>query len=236
MKRQLTTDLLWLCPYQVNDLVRLGRNHDGGYITSKTAIDSSTALLGLGLGDDWSFENHWHTIKSTDSIHIYDGSDCKNSWNQDLIDSFQKFCHGSVKYIDQNITAKNFEHALDLLGNRVFVKMDIEGSEYELTDLIIRHCDRITGITMEFHDCNGQRQKFVNTVKKLNNYFKIVHFHGNTYSGDTYFERPMLLTDALEISFVHPQFCESSQLRTQVHIPELDWSNCENFEDIEYFF
>ena len=38
------------------DLIRLGHDHDGGYIVSRSDIINSDALVSLGLGYDWSFE------------------------------------------------------------------------------------------------------------------------------------------------------------------------------------
>ena len=41
---------------QLNDLVRVGRNYDGGYVISESLIKRSSALLSFGINDDWSFE------------------------------------------------------------------------------------------------------------------------------------------------------------------------------------
>ncbi|MGH8482358.1 MAG: hypothetical protein ACRES8_07850 [Nevskiaceae bacterium] len=43
-------------PRQFPDLVRVGRDHDGGYVLPRSVIERSSALLSLGVADDWSFE------------------------------------------------------------------------------------------------------------------------------------------------------------------------------------
>lgn len=35
-------------------LVRLGKDHDGGYLVSAPDINAAECLVGLGLNDDWS--------------------------------------------------------------------------------------------------------------------------------------------------------------------------------------
>ena len=49
-------DDFWWSLNEVNDLIRLGRNEDGGYIVSESIIKSSNYLLAFGMGADWSFE------------------------------------------------------------------------------------------------------------------------------------------------------------------------------------
>ena len=48
--------LLAYHPVRFDDLIRVGRDHDGGYVLPANVIDRSAALLSLGVNDDWSFE------------------------------------------------------------------------------------------------------------------------------------------------------------------------------------
>jgi hypothetical protein len=41
---------------KLNDLTRVGRNYDGGYVLSDQLLKKSSALLSFGINDDWSFE------------------------------------------------------------------------------------------------------------------------------------------------------------------------------------
>lgn len=43
-------------PVQIDDLIRVGREYDGGYVLPRRVIERSQALLSLGVNDDWSFE------------------------------------------------------------------------------------------------------------------------------------------------------------------------------------
>ncbi|HEX2540118.1 MAG TPA: hypothetical protein VHM00_03445 [Caldimonas sp.] len=49
-------DLARLRPVPVDDLVRLGRDHDGGYVVSERCFRDCGVLIGLGINTDWSFE------------------------------------------------------------------------------------------------------------------------------------------------------------------------------------
>ncbi len=43
-------------PRQFPDRVRLGRDHDGGYVLPERVVTAAAALLSLGVEADWSFE------------------------------------------------------------------------------------------------------------------------------------------------------------------------------------
>jgi hypothetical protein len=38
------------------DLIRIGRNNDGGYLVGRNSLESSRYLISLGISADWSFE------------------------------------------------------------------------------------------------------------------------------------------------------------------------------------
>ena len=38
------------------DLLRLGRESDGGYVLGKVVIDTCDALISIGINNEWSFE------------------------------------------------------------------------------------------------------------------------------------------------------------------------------------
>ena len=46
----------YLQPHEVTDLVRLGKNNDGGYLVSKKDIKNTDNLISLGVSFDISFE------------------------------------------------------------------------------------------------------------------------------------------------------------------------------------
>ena len=243
MKIQLHNDLLWMCPVAVPDLVRLGGKMDGGYVVSKTAIDHAQGLLSFGLGDDFTFDQDWHVLKPQDPIHMYDASVKYETLSIrintgvrssiDIKSEYQQFFQGHVKHIPEFISANNFVQALDELGaDQVFIKMDIEGSEYGLIDLFVEHHARIVGIAMEWHDCANRSSKWYDAVQKLQQHYDIVHLHGNNHvspDNDGIF-------GCMELTHVRRDLIDSTELRKQIYLPELDYSNVHGWDDYEYYF
>lgn len=60
-------------PVKLDDLVRLGREYDGGYVVSKRQIEKTDILLSFGINDDWSFETDFEKLKRVE-IFAYDYS------------------------------------------------------------------------------------------------------------------------------------------------------------------
>jgi len=61
-------------PIQMNELLRIGKNSDGGYVLSKNQMDKTKILLSFGICEDWSFEEEFllRTIGTT--CHAFDYS------------------------------------------------------------------------------------------------------------------------------------------------------------------
>jgi len=45
----------FLSPKKKYNLIRLGRNFDGGYLVDKQSIKQTKTFISLGINDDWSF-------------------------------------------------------------------------------------------------------------------------------------------------------------------------------------
>ena len=243
MKIKLPPELLWACPVAVPDLIRLGGKMDGGYLVPKSVVEKSQGLLSFGLGDDFTFDQGWQALKPNDPIHMYDASVSRDNirvnvnssarGHLDLKSMYDRFFQGNVKHISQFIDPNNFAQALDHIGvEQVFVKMDIEGAEYNLIDLFLAHKDRITGIAMEWHQCENRSAKWREAVEKWKEHYTIVHLHGNNHvspDSDNMF-------GCTELTHVRNDLVVGKELRKQVHIPELDYSNVSGQEDYEYYF
>ncbi len=59
------------------------------------------------------------------------------------------------------------------------LKMDIEGSEYEVIPAIVAHADKITVIAAEFHDLDRDPARFNEAIAALRTAYVVVHIHGN---------------------------------------------------------
>ncbi|MBI3189979.1 MAG: FkbM family methyltransferase [Ignavibacteriales bacterium] len=70
-------------------------------------------------------------------------------------------------------------HNAQHLRHDVFLKMDIEGAEYDTTQDIIKHHHRIRCITGEFHDLDTRTNDFNKCMASLSQHFSVLHVHGN---------------------------------------------------------
>ena len=55
------------------DLIRLGKDFDGGYLVSETDVERASVLISLGVFDDWSFETDFLKINNV-AVYAYDAS------------------------------------------------------------------------------------------------------------------------------------------------------------------
>jgi hypothetical protein len=243
VKIKLSNELLWMCPVDQPNLIRLGGKMDGGYVVPQVAIDCAHGLLSLGLGDDFTFDQDWHTLKPLDPIHMYDASVTGDSIHItinpsvrasiDIKAEYKKFFQGNVQHIPEYISAENFAQALDRMGvSQVFVKMDIEGAEYALIDLFVEYHERIVGIAMEWHQCTKRNDKWRSAVQRLKQYYDIVHVHGNNHVNHD----DENIFGCMELTHVRRDILSSQQLRKQIYLPGIDYSNVHGHDDFEYYF
>tara|TARA_Y100000389_G_scaffold137206_1_gene134785 strand:- start:31 stop:777 length:747 start_codon:yes stop_codon:yes gene_type:complete len=190
--------------YTCDDLIRLGGKHDGGYLVSKSDVKKTNLLLSFGINDDWKFEKDFNLINSI-PILAYDASTnfrlflkrslgalFRYNFTESLTKPFQYLLLKNFfskkntlikKYVgidsdENNISLNNiFKH---LNEDQIFIKMDIEGSEYRCLDSIIENQSNITGAVIEFHDVDLNINRIINFIKNFN--LKIAHIHANNYS------------------------------------------------------
>ena len=212
-----------------SDLVRVGRANDGGYTISEKDIIETSHLISLGMDDDWSFESGFKLINEV-PIFIYDRSISKRFFLKRMIRSILRvekqfillksiktylsyisFFQNEVKHIEKNV-------GLDLAGsitmdnvfketdsNKIFLKIDIEGGEYRLLDSIIENQNRLTGMVMEFHDCDLHIALIENFLSKFS--LSLVNIHANNNGA---IDNRTGIPHALELSF-SSQVVESNE-------------------------
>ena len=66
------------------DLIRIGRENDGGYLVEKKSIDNAKTLLSFGICDDWSFEKHFLSINRI-PLKAYDPTTSRTAFLKNAI-------------------------------------------------------------------------------------------------------------------------------------------------------
>lgn len=138
------------------------------------------------------------------------------------------FWRRAHKHISKKVTQEkgkgniSLEEIFDGLAvSPVFLKIDIEGSEYETIDAILQHAPRISAMVIEFHEIDQAKQRFLTAIERLNEKFAIIHVHGNNYAGLTKDGVP----DVLEVTFIPKEKLTTTEKRTEFPVACLDYPN-----------
>jgi hypothetical protein len=234
-------------PVAVDDLVRIGRAYDGGYVISRRCIEATKVLVGMGINDDWSFERDFVQRNPAVRVIGLDGSVSHEVFRgraerarmlaigyflrlkrwfmteqrrdaarwREHARGFQEFFGAAnrafySKFISDHeddttitwLSLRRLEPALtrDEAVPAVFVKVDIERSEYRVLTDVLEDAERINGLVIEFHECDILWERFAELMDRLQERFAIVHLHGNNWS-------PLIpgttCPQALEVSLVN---------------------------------
>jgi hypothetical protein len=153
-----------------------------------------------------------------------------------LLKNYQDFFQGKNRHFQQRVHNRHdldcdatFQEIIDRIdGKNIFLKIDIEGSEYRIIDEVLKNTSKINAIAIEFHDTEPLRLVFCNAVQKLLNEFEIIHIHGNNCSPVGVDGLP----EALEITFVRKNAAITNE-KKQVELPlaGLDTPNNVSRED-----
>jgi hypothetical protein len=235
MKIQLPNELICCLPKVIADPVRIGCASDGGYFIPQMLLDHCDDLLSCGLGENWSFDQGWRALKPQAKIHMYDGTVNINNMKDYLRAPYQDFFSNKATHYEENVgpgyTA--FSTAIQRLDSkRVLLKMDIEGGEFPLIDEILANRAIFPGIVIEIHFANYRRQQFVDTVKKLQTEYVLVHLHGNNHT-------PLSTDgscDCYEFTFLRHDLCTDFTDRSEFYLPGIDVSNVPGLDDYEFYF
>ena len=191
---------------RVFELDRYGRKNDGGYLIPVSDLDKSDVLLSFGLNDDWSFERDADKRHDLE-IYCYDRSVTTKSLFKMLLkniihlpnigpflNTFYSlmtfrffFSKPNVHFLPffvgkriskQSLSFRQLWREHNIKGN-VFLKVDIEGSEYRILEDIVLYRENIIGIAIEFHDYDLHVHQIASFVEKMGMY--VAHVHVNNY-------------------------------------------------------
>lgn len=214
-------------------LVRHGKPNDGGYVVATKAFESADALLGYGINDDNSFEDNFSEIYAKPSYGFDCGITHINA--KSPLFTFVDQCIGSDRtlYNTSQSSGKisTFEQQvgqLKLKGKKLFIKMDIEGAEYEAFEGILPYHSSITGIALEihFHDIEATK-KALKLLSSLDKNFVLLHVHGNNCCVG--FSTPNSIgkiSRVLELSYIHKSLITNYHVaKDQTHPTAIDMPN-----------
>ena len=228
------------------ELVRLGRENDGGYLIGKNSLNNSDILISYGIDDDWSFEKNFLKLNKNIKLITFDQNlnliflikriilnffrlfslKRKKNFLKSLFNLFdfiiflrKKNNKKKIFYGDTKNIAKNFTN--------IFFKIDIEGSEYRVIDELIEIQDKIQGVVIEFHYLDLHLERVKNFISKFN--LELIHIHPNNYGPTDKFGNPV----TIELTFEKNSIVDS---KDNILPNKLDMKNNPDGEDINLKF
>ena len=88
----------FLKPIKNTNLIRLGRDRDGGYIIDERIVKNTNYLVSFGLGPDWSFELDYIKKNPDVKIFMYDYTVSSIPYIKQVIKYFKRFITFRGKY------------------------------------------------------------------------------------------------------------------------------------------
>ncbi|AVP87425.1 hypothetical protein phytr_4760 [Candidatus Phycorickettsia trachydisci] len=225
-------------------LVRYGRDNDGGYIIPEKALEQADVLIGYGIDQDSSFEEDFARIYKKPSYGFDCGVDYKGGKNP--LFTFINECISSDKFLFYDQKSSNrilsFSQQLDNLqikDKKIFIKMDIEGGEYEVFDEILEYKNNITGIALELHlDLSKTGLlKALKLLRDLRQNFVLLHVHGNNYCPGYLIDANSLgpIPTVLELTYINKSLVTNYHIAAnQSHPTLIDAPNDPTRKDV-YF-
>jgi hypothetical protein len=105
------------------------------------------------------------------------------------------------KFIDQEFTIKHILQLADTSDKRLFLKFDIEGSEYLLFEEMIQLKSTITQLSLEIHDYAQRSDEVHSFIDSLSSDLSIIDLRINNSGGNV-----NGIPNCLELTLVHNQF------------------------------
>ena len=175
-----------LTPYAVpgfEDMVRLGKPSDGGYVLPKAILPLIEAVYTYGVAGDISFEEDLARHVSV-PMRLYDHTvDALPASHEGFTFKKQGIAasqHGAFDTLSHHL-AENGD-----MDKQILLKVDIEGYEWDIIPGIVEaEAGHIAAIVLEAHEFDryAYLPSFRHILTQLNSRFTLVHIHGNNTCG-----------------------------------------------------
>ena len=145
------------------------------------------------------------------------------------------FFKEKITYPIRNKMDADVEKVFSRIDNNedVTLKCDIEGDEYKIINQILKYSNRIKMLIFEFHWLNDNEEIFLDSVKRLQRYFEIIHIHGNNHLSKLDTGLPI----ALEITLLNKKYAPKKvEYVDKFPIKDLDYPNNPTKQDLFFSF
>ena len=141
------------------------------------------------------------------------------------------FSNGKSKFYEINVS-EIFQEFIESENIQIFLKIDIEGSEYEIIEQIMDHSKQIRIIVIEFHDIIRRAEEFEKLFSLLKSKYSLIHTHINN---NGVFNEDMI-PEVCEFTFINSLDFHDKLKVDKIPLPELDRPNNKNLIDFQIDF
>ena len=238
-----------LKPKKCYKLNRIGGHNDGGYLIGENSLAKTETLISFGIDDNWQFEKDFKTQNFQCKIQCYDDKPILKYLIKKLIIeliflpyyrrlNFVKYFKNIIDFLNLRKKINFFQKKIfyndlnEILANtnpnkNIFLKIDIEGSEYRILNEIIKNQEKIIGIVIEFHDFDYHKNIIYDFCNKFN--LELIHIHPNNFAPKDNFGDPTVI----ELTFERDPIVIGDK---PVFPNRLDMKNNSSEKDVELFF
>ena len=251
----------FLRPYCVDAKIRVGRICDGGYVLENKSLDTFDILYSYGVGWDVSFEKDLHKrTKKPGRIFdptMFDIGNISTFGRRGLLSFFKFFAkmivwrfyllilkmRHQISFYNEGLEVSkkykydSFPNHLKRFGDegkKIFLKIDIDGGEYEILndEKFHKALDNVVQMAIEFHEADSRFAELKSIIETINEKFTIVHFHGNNFVG-VFDLAGKQFPRAFELTFLNNAYLKDKQADfSPMPIPEMDYPNHPKQPDI----
>jgi hypothetical protein len=201
---------------------RFGSINDGGYYISPKSVLEADILFSGGISSNTEFEYDLFRFNKDIKIIMVDPTVSKTKLLIKAILRIFLFKKEKLRYfintlififmlrsgrtwhINKWLSANTGildcikEKINDFETKKILLKLDIEGSEYDLLDEILAHIHLFDCIVFEFHDLDRKHLELYNFLKKCAANFDMIHLEVNPCGGFSKMDQPKVIEFTLE--------------------------------------
>lgn len=258
-------DLKIFNPYKTDGLKRIGSTNDGGYVVHFPSLQHTDCLINYGVGYDISFEKEYNKVTGN-PVYAFDPTMKKTAFFVEKIRSgkyvetlkqslslllwtlqekdLKKY---NIHFVEEGLAAENtalfktFDYHLskyNLAEKKVFLKIDIEGAEFEIFSKkdVYNKLKNVVQLVIEFHYAGKNIETIADIINRLSDTHSLIHIHGNNI-GPSFAYNGKQVPEVFEVTFLHNSFLPEKTLSNLNYpVNGLDFPCNKKKEDIQLDF
>ena len=216
-----------------NNKIRIGKNHDGGYILLND-FNNVKIAYSFGISREISFDKEL-ADKNID-VFMYDHTISKLPFDNPRFHwkkvglSSEPNKKENMKTLDELINENKHSNEKNMI-----LKIDIESHEWNIfKNISINTLNQFKQIIGEFHFNEKNKYLYLDILKKLQITHQIIHLHCNNCSYKMINIDGYYICSLLEISLIQKESYSFNKFKSTFPINGLDFPNCINKQSLDF--